>query len=168
MDDDEQHKDVFAHFGLALYFAQVLEHGLVNALVVVDHLPKELRRRTSQEAWEEGVDAFMDKHFLNPMGRLIRRLEGVWKAPDGIEEVLHQALERRNWLAHDYFRERATDWFSADGRKRMIDELVSCQELFRNADKALEQAIQPLRDRYGITEEAIQAAWTELLTASSG
>ncbi|MDP1548243.1 MAG: hypothetical protein Q8L87_19690, partial [Anaerolineales bacterium] len=30
---DEQIKTVYAHFGLALYLAQVLEHGLANALI---------------------------------------------------------------------------------------------------------------------------------------
>jgi hypothetical protein len=36
---DEHVKTVYAHFGLAVYLAQVLEHGLVNALVFVDLLP---------------------------------------------------------------------------------------------------------------------------------
>lgn len=29
------------------------------------------------------------------MGRLIRRLKGAWKAPDGIEEILNFSLRRQ-------------------------------------------------------------------------
>jgi hypothetical protein len=36
MDKDEHHKEVYAHFGLAVFTAQVLEHGIVNALVLCD------------------------------------------------------------------------------------------------------------------------------------
>ena len=32
VDRDEIVRDVYAHFGLALYSAQVLEHGLANAM----------------------------------------------------------------------------------------------------------------------------------------
>jgi len=38
-DEDEHVKEVYARFGLAVYYAQVLEHGLVNALVVLDLIP---------------------------------------------------------------------------------------------------------------------------------
>ena len=33
--DDEQTRDVYAHYGLAMYLAQTLEHGIVNALVIL-------------------------------------------------------------------------------------------------------------------------------------
>jgi hypothetical protein len=37
MEDEGEHiKEVFAHFGLALYLAQCLEHGIVNALSQLD------------------------------------------------------------------------------------------------------------------------------------
>ena len=35
MDNEDEHtKEVYARFGLAVYYAQVLEHGLVNALTI--------------------------------------------------------------------------------------------------------------------------------------
>ena len=33
MNRGDEIRDVYAHFGLALYLAQVLEHGIVNAMV---------------------------------------------------------------------------------------------------------------------------------------
>jgi len=39
MEDGEHIKEVYAHFGLAIYLAQVLEHGIVNALVCADFVP---------------------------------------------------------------------------------------------------------------------------------
>jgi hypothetical protein len=35
VDKDEHVNEVYARFGLAMYFAQVLEHGLVNAFIWV-------------------------------------------------------------------------------------------------------------------------------------
>lgn len=43
-DEDEHVKEVYARFGLAVYFAQVLEHGLVNALVILFLLPRKLQQ----------------------------------------------------------------------------------------------------------------------------
>ena len=37
---DEHVKTVYAHYGLALYLAQCLEHGLANALVYVNLIPR--------------------------------------------------------------------------------------------------------------------------------
>ena len=45
-DEDESgdhYKTVYAHFGAAMYFAQCLEHGLVNALVYLDLIPNHPR-----------------------------------------------------------------------------------------------------------------------------
>ena len=49
MDEDEQHKEIYAHFGLAIFTAQVLEHGIVNALVCCDLIPNRRRQFDSQE-----------------------------------------------------------------------------------------------------------------------
>lgn len=38
-DEDDHVKEVYARFGLAVYHAQELEHGLVNAPVVLGLIP---------------------------------------------------------------------------------------------------------------------------------
>jgi hypothetical protein len=52
--EDEQIKEIYARFGVAMYFAQVLENDLVNALVVWDFLRSHVKAATSPG--ERGTD----------------------------------------------------------------------------------------------------------------
>lgn len=110
-DDDtgEHHKSVYAHFGAAVYYAQCLEHGLVNALVYLDLIPNHPRPVHSVEEWQQSFDGFMGRQFDNTLGQLIRQLSSVATILTQLQSKLADALRLRNWLAHDYFRERATE-----------------------------------------------------------
>lgn len=50
-DEYDHVKEVYARFGLAVYFAQVLEHGLVNALVILDLIPARCHLARSRDQW---------------------------------------------------------------------------------------------------------------------
>ena len=67
MDQGDQIRDTYAHFGLAMYMAQVLEHGLVNAMVIA-------RLASGERLSPADVDSFMDQKFELTLGRLIRDL----------------------------------------------------------------------------------------------
>src|SRR6185437_1304919 len=110
MDNDslsEQIKDVYANFGLAIYQAQCLEHGLVNALVFLDLIPNRRKLARSVAEWADSVDSFMDSKFEFTLGKMIRALKQVTAVPADLEGLLSVALSKRNWLAHSYFRDRA-------------------------------------------------------------
>lgn len=49
----EQVKEIYANFGLAVYQAQCLEHGLVNALVLLDLIPNRRKLTKSAEEWAD-------------------------------------------------------------------------------------------------------------------
>jgi hypothetical protein len=66
MGDDgtnEHVKTVYAQFGLALYLAQVLEHGLANALMCAELLPRRAGKPVPRKEWEAEFDTFMDQKF---------------------------------------------------------------------------------------------------------
>lgn len=164
----EQVRDVYAHFGLAIYLAQVLDHGIVNALVVSQHIPNNLKSFKSQEEWESAVDAFMDGLFASKtLGRLIGALKSAITLPEELGKLLSDALKTRNWLAHHYFRERVLEFMSSSGRDQMIEELVGAQKLLSSADKELDQLVRSLREQYGMTEEAIAASCAEMFASAS-
>lgn len=66
--DEEQVKDVYAHYGLAMYLAQCLEHGIVNALVILRLPEKEKHTR-------HDIDEFMEGRFQKTLGTLIKHLK---------------------------------------------------------------------------------------------
>ena len=155
MDENDHTRDVYAYFGVSLYYAQVLEHGLVNTLVTLrlgkcPMLPTE-------------VDALQDSHFESTLGTLIKELKAVVDVPHDLQNELAQALKLRNWLAHDYFRERAEAWFTETGRDSMLAELKRCRDAFKSADAMLEKAFEAARLKLGITDARLEAEYALLL-----
>jgi len=73
-----------------------------------------------------------------------------------LESLLRNALRKRNWLVHDYFRERAEEFVSNAGRQEMLKEIDECRELFQTADASLDSIVRPLRTSQGITDERIE------------
>ncbi len=166
--DAEQVKEVYARFGLAVYCAQVLEHGIVNALVTLDLIPSRRHLARSAEEWGSEVDSFMDRHFGATMGRMMKNLRGVTRVDDDLEQLLSDALDRRNWLVHDYFRERATEFLSSSGREQMLVEVDKSRDLFQAADKRLEATVAPLRRKAGLTDELLAMEYERMLKEASG
>lgn len=156
-------KEVYARFGLAIYFAQVLEHGLVNALVVLDLIPARRHLVRSADEWGENVDSFMDRHFETTMGRMMRSLRDVAEVPSDLETLLRDALKKRNWLAHDFFRERAVEFMSRAGQDQMIQEIDDCLSRFQEADRQLEEVVKPLREKAGLTDEVLEREYRSML-----
>jgi hypothetical protein len=158
---DEHVKTVYAHYGVALYFAQCLEHGLANALVYVDLIPRSARAARTSDQWTTEFDAFMGRSFEQTLGRLIRDLRLATAVPQDLEDQLTLALKRRNWLAHNYFRERASQFMSAGGRDDMIQELEEAQALFQRVDDLLGQAVKPVREKYGLTDDKLEKFYAD-------
>jgi len=169
MDDPESEhcKEVYARFGLAMYEAQVLEHGIVNALVIVDLIPERRPLARSRTEWENDFDEFMGRQFKHTMGRLLRYLGSITKPPPDLGDLLTRALEKRNWLAHEFFRERATEFVTSKGRDQMLTEVDECAALFRSADEALVNVMQPLRTKQGITNEMLEKSLQAMLDQSN-
>jgi len=161
--EDEHVKTVYARFGLAMYLAQVLEHGLANALMSAELLPRRAGKPVPRKQWEAEFNAFMDQQFQQTLGRLIRALKSATSVPSDLEGLLTEALEKRNFLAHHYFRERAEAFMSREGRDKMIEELQRAQKLFDDADARLTEVAKPLRERYGLTDERLRPFEEEYL-----
>ena len=163
-DDREEHvKTVCAHFGLAMYLAQVLEHGLVNALLFLELLPKRAGTPVPRKVWEAEFDAFLDRNFEMTLGRMIRNLKAVVSVPSDLEACLSDALRERNFLAHSYFRERADEFMSRPGRGIMTKELEAAQALFVRADQRLSEVTKGGREKYGITDEKAEELFAKQL-----
>jgi hypothetical protein len=157
---DEHVNNVYAYFGLAMYFAQVLEHGIANTMMCAELLPRRDGKPVPKKAWEAEFDAFMNEQYQQTLGRLIRALKNATSVPPDLEGILTAALEKRNYLAHHYFRERAEAFMSWKGREKMIEELQGAQKLFDDADARITAVERQLREKYGLTNERLRP-WEE-------
>jgi len=85
---DDHCKTVYAQFGLALYLGQVLEHGLVNALVFIDLLPSRAGNPVLRKQWEADFNTFLERNFETTLGKMIRSLKAVSQVPLDLESTL--------------------------------------------------------------------------------
>ena len=145
---DDLTRDTYAHFGLAIFQAQILETEIVTSMVIAMFPKKDLIGR-------QKISAFMDQQSTYTLGKLLRELKKYASVPDELEQTLEEALKKRNWLAHDYFKERAEEFVSSAGCNLMIRELEGAQQLFRDAAHTLNISVKPIRERFGLTDEMI-------------
>jgi hypothetical protein len=86
------------------------------------------------------------------------------KLDDQLIERLRSALERRNFLVHDYFRERITAMASFAGPNKLLNELEEMCEEFKAVDAELEAVTVPLLARVGVSEDVLTEVAERLKT----
>lgn len=159
--DSAQVREVFAHYGLAMYQAQCLEREIAIALSTV-HGPGPKRITRDQ------LDQLYDKNFRKTLGSLVAGLRQTASVPGELEERLTQALTLRNWLTHNYFWERTPRFMKAPGREAMIQELLEAIRCFMEIDAQLSEITGRWAAAHGVTKELFQEAWDELLVSDEG
>jgi len=147
--EDYSEKEVYAFFGLAAYSAQVLEKGLVNMVVTFKTFGLPITRAE--------FDVIFDAHDSRTLGQLLRvARDRHIPIPDETDKLLGQALEKRNYLNHDFFADHAGHFMTESGRRMMIQRLSDLISLFKNADWHCEPIYRPLLERMGVTEQSLQ------------
>lgn len=166
--DDEdvvQIREVYSRYGLAMYQAQVLEHGIVNAVIIARILPM-MRGYPNRSAWEDAFDRAYGIELAKTFGNMLRALDTL-NLPDELLERLRGAKAKRDRLAHRFFREHDVDFLSRVGRTRMIAECEEAIEMFSVIDADLEELIRPHREQHGITSEWIERHLAATLAAAN-
>jgi hypothetical protein len=131
-EDPELPPEVYAAYGLAMYHAQRLELTLVKLLLMF---------RISVDAGEtyDELKRAVTELFQRTMGFLHGQLPRTGIDLTSVKNILEAALKRRNFLAHDYFRERPLRTF--EGYKLMLEELADSSVLFQDAKNRLDTLI---------------------------
>lgn len=165
-EDEEsvQIREVYSRYGLAMYEAQVLEHAMVNAIIICRMLPT-MRQHADRSSWENAFDQAYDSELAKTFGNMLRALETL-ALPSDIKVRLRNAKIERDRLAHRFFREHDENFLSRSGRKRMIAECEEIIELFTTIDVDLEIFMRPHCDRYGITSEWVEGHISAAIAAA--
>ncbi|NTU49680.1 MAG: hypothetical protein HGA87_02080 [Desulfobulbaceae bacterium] len=152
--DSQLRREVFALYGLAMYHAQCFEKSLV-ILVSMTFNKKYLSSPLHER------DVFFDESFKKTAGALVKRLKEKIKVPETLEVQLVEAVHKRNWLAHDYFWNRAGELLNVAGNEKMVGELTDIYKYFDVIDKRLVVIYEKWAAKLGITEEVIQKMMKE-------
>jgi len=97
---DPQIRAVYAHFGLAMSVAQLLERQLVS-LVIAAHEPP------SGKLTADEYDGLLAKLSKQTLGTSIHKLRKSFELPADFDLRLQESLRLRNWLTHRYFADKA-------------------------------------------------------------
>jgi hypothetical protein len=153
--DNWEQREVYAAFGVAVYFCQVLETGLVNYLGLL------MRMKSGAPMSEAEVDDLLGNLLRNTFGQNINKVrqqlgnEGRWILDDEMRET----LELRNQLVHRWMRERVILQDNSSNRQAMVAELEAATARLQQADELLVQRTQRLMASAGVSLEEIQAEY---------
>lgn len=155
--EEEQIREVYSRYGLAMYMAQVLEHGMVNADIVMRTLGT--RATHADEAgWHAAFDAAYEVGLARTYGNMLKQIERLDGFPPNLLARLRQAKEDRDVLAHRFFWQHDVAFLSSQGRTAMIAWCEVRVELFKELSDEIDAFIRPIRERHGISEEWIEQA----------
>lgn len=155
MDDENYHtREVYANFGLAVYYAQVLEHGVVNLLTLAKIFP-------GFTATREKFESVMEQYFKQVFGQLARAVTPHVGDDAQLLADLKRAVEIRNELMHRYWRKKIGLTQTARGRNRIISELRDAIRLFVDVDKRLTPVTLKYAAVRGVSMKYIEALTEE-------
>ncbi|MEC0173361.1 hypothetical protein P4H83_00585 [Paenibacillus favisporus] len=128
---EQQSKELFAYFGLAVYYSQALEQQLTNLLML-------MKLSKGEVPSEEELTELYRRKLSSSLGQLVNEIRHHFPFTEEETLLLKEVWKQRNYIVHDYFKERIKETFTPDGRARMIRELTA----FRDQAQELEQKLQ--------------------------
>ena len=161
---EQQCKDVYAHYGLAMFCAQCLEQAIILQIMFLDYMPNAVVSIKTKEKWIHDFDEFMEDTSSKPMGKLLGKLQKFGIPCDELGQDLKVALKKRNWLAHGYFPDRTMKFMNEDGRLAMILELEAAHAYFREVEDKVNRITDEVSVKYGLTDEVREKIMVQMLT----
>jgi len=165
--DEEQIREVYSRYGLAMYMAQVLEHGMVNADIVIRTLGTRATH-ADEASWHAAFDEAYEVGLARTYGNMLKQIERLEGFPADLLARLRQAKEDRDVLAHRFFWQNDISFMSQPGRTAMIAWCEARIELFKDLSDAVDAFVRPIRERHGISEEWIEQAMELSLKQAEG
>lgn len=156
MEKEDYHvREVYAHYGLAMYSAQSLEKAICILLTAETSDPKTMTK--------SDYDRILKSYFDKTFGVCIKKLNTTIEITPKLEERLQNALEKRNLLAHTYFWDRAAHFMREDGRNYMIRELNEITDFFEKLDSEISEINHKWLSKLGISEDWIEKQMEKII-----
>jgi hypothetical protein len=147
---DEQYfivREVFAYYGRSMYVAQTVEKGIMNIILFNQHKNGITKTR---------YDELLHEKSLLTFGQLKREIQEMDCFTDSELDAINEFHEKRDFLAHSYWWERAVEFYDDKLQYKLLEELNEYTELFKRLNEIIENKINPLIKKYGIDLDGIQ------------
>ena len=149
-------REVYAYYGLTMYHIQCLERTLAILGATVynsnaDHITR------------EQFDVILETNFKKTLGNLISNIKKSVDLPEDFEKKLADALEKRNFIAHNYFWKRAMKLSHTRGQEEILAELGQLSTYFENMDRELTLVQRKWGYAKGVTDDTIYQVMGDML-----
>ncbi|WP_400190248.1 hypothetical protein [Hymenobacter sp. B81] len=156
--EEEQTKEIYAHFGLALYFAQAVEQQLANMLIF-DQL-FQVKPQTPEQytaIFEEYAAA------AKPAGLLAVETQLAYQLADADRDELQQVLMLREYFATSYFKIHAQRLLQPESKRELIIDFATYQNKCRQLHAQLQHYQQQYVARTEVSAELMQQTWAAVV-----
>jgi hypothetical protein len=147
---DDKTKEIYAHFGLAVFLAQSIEQQSINMIAIC-------RQAKGNIKTFDQVNALWDNYHLGSrtLGVLINEIKQLYNLSNEDTIELGEVLKLRNYITHDYFRFNSELFYSDSGQKRMIKDFIDFQDRIQLLDSKLIDYTTVYIKKIGLTDEKI-------------
>ena len=152
---EELIKELYARYGLAYYYSECLHRGLCNILAIA----------TFQNATDITCPRIEEKlayAYSLTLGQVRDKLKDF--LPEELFSKLNNGVEKRNFLAHHFWFEKAHLMFSTTGIANMIEELNNLCGLFSKLNNEALKYFELKFKALGLTDEVFQEALGDILS----
>jgi hypothetical protein len=150
--DELQSKELFAHYGAAMFLAANLAIAQVHALTMMQTIE-------SGEASEAAFEEHLAANAALPASQVVELLRPLIGSQAALMDAV---IAERTRLAETFFVVHAVDLDSAEGRASMIDEITEAQTMFIEAGERLARHLDGYLATRGISPVAIEEFVSEL------
>lgn len=139
-------REIFAHYGRAMYLAQVIEKGIMNLIVTSQH-----KHGITQTRYDEILH---EKSSLT-FGQLKREIEGLNCFSEKNLELIEEFHGKRDFLAHSFWWERAVEFYDEELQPKLLLELDNLTKSFESLNNLVESETKIFIEKHNIDIESI-------------
>ncbi|MDX6447360.1 MAG: hypothetical protein QOH71_4434 [Blastocatellia bacterium] len=153
----EDLRELYVEFGQAAEMAQVMEVEAGNLALSFVTIAFDTTNITDEQ--REFFRALVDDVDKRTFGNLMKEIRKTTKVSEAIDETINEALAKRNYLIHKFFRTHNFAINSEEGRKAMRAELAAIHASLSRAHITLHGMTNTLNQAFGkpnISEEDAQ------------
>jgi len=140
-------REIFAYYGRTMYLAQAIEKGIMNLIVVNQHKHGITKTRYDEILYEKSLMTF---------GQLKREIKDLDCFSELEIELIEKFHEKRDFLAHSFWWERAVEFYDENLQHKLLIELDDLTEFFDSLNELVENKAKPFIEKHSIDIDGIR------------
>ena len=140
-------REIFAYYGRTMYMAQTIEKGIMNQIVVSQHKHGITKTRYDEIHHEKSLMTF---------GQLKREIKEIDCFSESELELIEKFHEKRDFLAHKFWWERAVEFYDEKLQHKLLIELDELTAFFDSLNEIVESKARSFIKKHNIDIDGIR------------